>query len=128
MGCVTVAVVSANPIVVYDGECAFCRCSVRWATRRLRVDVRYVAWQEIDVASLGLTVESCREAVQWVEDAQILSGHRAVTKLLRSAQQPWRTLGAIGDVPPLRLVARGAYAVVKANRSRLVHFCRQPIE
>jgi predicted DCC family thiol-disulfide oxidoreductase YuxK len=89
---------------------------------------RYVAWQEVDVVSLGLTTDACREAVQWVSGNQRYAGHRAVAWLLRSAQQPWSTIGRVIDLPFLRPIGRGIYALVKANRSRLVHLCRQPIE
>lgn len=118
----------AAPTIVFDGECGFCRCSVNWARRRLRADVRYVAWQTTDLAALGLTADACRDAVQWVDDAHVASGHRAVAALLRRAGRSWRLLGVVIDLPVLRLVARAGYALVKANRSRLVHLCRQPIE
>ena len=121
-------VVEALPIIVYDGDCAFCRCSVDWARRRLRADVRYVAWQSADLVELGLTADACRAAVQWVEGGRVMSGHRAVAALLRRAGRPWRVLGVAIDWPVLRPVARAAYAVVKANRSRLVHLCRQSVE
>jgi predicted DCC family thiol-disulfide oxidoreductase YuxK len=120
--------VEAAPIIVFDGECGFCRCSVNWARRHLGANVRYVAWQATDLAALGLTAGACREAVQWVDGGHIASGHRAVAALLRRAGRPWRLLGVVIDLPVLRLVARAVYALVKANRSRLVHLCRQPIE
>ncbi len=90
--------------------------------------MRYVAWQDTDLAALRLTVAECQEAVQWVDGEHCFAGHRAVGRLLSSAQQPWRGIGLAIGVPPLRVVARVAYALVKANRSRLVHLCRQPIK
>jgi predicted DCC family thiol-disulfide oxidoreductase YuxK len=120
--------VAATPIVVFDGECGFCRCTVSWAKRRLRTDAQFAAWQDIDVAAIGLTVQACQDAVQWVGATGNYAGNRAVARLLQSAQHPWRLIGRLIDVPGLRLVSRAAYAVVKANRSRLVHLCRQPIE
>ena len=87
-----------------------------------------MAWQATDLAVLGLTADACRDAVQWVDGARIASGHRAVAALLRRSGRSWRLLGVVIDLPVLRHVARAAYALVKANRSRLVHLCRQPIE
>jgi predicted DCC family thiol-disulfide oxidoreductase YuxK len=125
---ISVAVVTATPIVVFDGECGFCRCTVSWAKRRLRTDAQFAAWQDIEVEAVGLTVKACQDAVQWVGATGIFGGHRAVALLLQSAQFPWRLIGRLIDVPGLRLVSRVTYAIVKANRSRLVHFCRQSIE
>ena len=85
-------------------------------------------WQSTDLAALGLTADACREAVQWVDGGLVASGHRAVAALLRFSGRPWRLLGVVMDWPVLRLVARAGYALVKANRSRLVHLCRQPVE
>lgn len=116
------------PTIVFDGECAFCRCTVDWARQRLDGDVQFVSWQATDVTMLGLTVGACREAVQWVDAERILTGHRAVAALLRHMRMPWKPIGVFIDLPLLRLVSRAVYALVKANRSRLVHFCRQPVE
>jgi len=113
--------------VVFDGDCGFCRCSVAWSKRTLRVDVRYEPWQTADLAALGLTSDACRDSVQWVSNGGRLAGHRAVASLLRGSQQPWRLIGVLLDAPGLRLLARVGYAIVKANRSRLVHLCRQPV-
>lgn len=125
---ISVAVVESNPVVVFDGECGFCRCTVSWAKRRLRSNAHYVAWQHADLGELRLTPAACRDAVQWVDDSGSRAGHRAVARLLQSAQLPWRLVGYVIDVPPLRMVSRATYAIVKANRARLVQFCRQPIE
>jgi predicted DCC family thiol-disulfide oxidoreductase YuxK len=120
--------VGASPTVVYDGECGFCRCTVEWARKRLDGGVHFVAWQATDVTALGLTVDACREAVQWVDDARILAGHRAVAMLLRRMRMPWKPIGVLIDLPVVRLASRAGYWVVKSNRSRLVHFCRKPVE
>lgn len=122
------AVGNAFPMVVFDGECGFCRCTVSWAKRRLHTNAHFVPLQRADLAALGLTAAACREAVQWVDASGVRAGHRAVARLLQSAQAPWRLMGYVVDAPVLRLVSRVTYAVVKANRSRLVQLCRQPIE
>jgi len=119
-----------QPIVVFDGACGFCRCSVVWARHRVRPDVKFVAWQETDVEALGLTVDQCREALQWVspDRHRRYSGHRAVARLLRDSPTWWRFVGRGIDLPGIRVLPWLGYAFVKANRSRLVKFCRQPIE
>jgi predicted DCC family thiol-disulfide oxidoreductase YuxK len=106
--------------LVYDGDCAFCTSSIRWARRlRLRADA-ITAYQHADLPALGLTPEQCDEKLQWVADSgRVSSGHEAVARLLLASPLPWRPVGAVLLVPPVSWLAARVYAWVAANRHRL---------
>lgn len=106
--------------MVFDGDCAFCSTSVRWAQRRIRRLPHFVPYQHADLDAYGLTEAACRDAVQWVgADGATAAGHRAVSALLRHGGRGWRVLGVVIDVPGVRLISAALYRWVAAHRHQL---------
>jgi predicted DCC family thiol-disulfide oxidoreductase YuxK len=108
-----------RPVLIYDGDCAFCTSSVR-LLEKIGPMAEMLAWQQTDLDALGLTEEAASAAVQWVEiDGTVRSGHEAVAAALGSAGGPWalasRVLLSAGIAP----IAAGAYRLIAANRHRL---------
>jgi predicted DCC family thiol-disulfide oxidoreductase YuxK len=108
-----------NAVVVYDGDCAFCLRSVRWAERKLRRQPRYAAWQDVDLDSLGLTARECHDAVQWVDYRGKEAGARAVGRLLQAQGGLWRLVAWPPFLWPFSAVADALYRWVSRNRHRL---------
>lgn len=108
-------------IFVYDGDCAFCTSCAQFAQRRVPTDATIVPWQFTDLDALGLTEAQCDAAVQWVtpDGAAPLAGPRAIAALLRSSNVPWRLVGRLLDVPPVRAVAWPVYRWIARNRHRM---------
>jgi predicted DCC family thiol-disulfide oxidoreductase YuxK len=105
--------------LVYDGDCAFCTSSVRWA-QRLGLDAgTVVAWQHADLASLGLTQEQCAHELQLVEPGRTSGGHQAVGRLLLRSRLWWRPLGLLLLTPPVSWLARVVYRWVADHRGRM---------
>ena len=106
-------------LLVYDGECGFCR---RWVRRMCAWFARLpvpVAWQDADLAALGLTADQCRAAVQFVSrDMRVSGGSDAAARVLIVAGLPWSVAGRLMLVPGIRTVAQAAYRWVAANRHR----------
>lgn len=67
-------------ILIYDGECRFCRASLTWLEEKLRVTA--VAFQDADLATYGLTRCQCEKAVFVVADQKTYSGSSAIAFLL----------------------------------------------
>ena len=113
----------ATPTLVFDGDCAFCSSSVRWATRWCRPAVRFVPWQSIDLAAHGLTEEAVTTSVQWLRPRTsakpIPSGAAAVARTLLRSRWPFRPLGVLLLVPPFSWLGAGAYRLIANNRYRL---------
>lgn len=109
-----------RPVLVYDGDCAFCTSSVEFIARRLRTGAELVAWQHADLASLGVTREQAQHEVVWVDrNGRSSGGAQAVAALLRDCGGGWRPVGVLLALPPFSWVAHGVYRLVARNRHRL---------
>lgn len=112
-----------TPVLVYDGDCAFCSTSARFVSERLRRspgDYLVEPWQFLDLAALGLTAAQCDAAVRWVSaDGIPDAGHVAIARALRASRWWVRPLGVVLLAPGVRWVAARVYTWVSANRHRL---------
>jgi len=103
--------------VIFDGDCGICQWSVRRGRTWVKADVHFIAWQQVDLATFGLTTEECQAAVQWVgAGGPRFSGARAVARTLQSGRQPWRLIGSAIDAPPVRPLSAWVYRWVARNR------------
>ncbi|MCR8573941.1 thiol-disulfide oxidoreductase DCC family protein [Streptomyces sp. Isolate_219] len=109
-----------QPVLVYDGDCAFCTSSVRFAERRLRPHCAATPWQFTDLEKLGISRRRAEHEVLWVTPTgSVHGGAQAVAKLLMSADRGWPVVGALLTLPPVRWVAHGAYRLIAHNRHRM---------
>lgn len=108
------------PVLVFDGDCAFCSASVRRAQRLISRMPTTVAYQRAPLDALGLTAEQCDGAVQYVaRDRRVHSAHDAVSAVLLSAGKGWWLLGAMLRLPGVHWLSGVAYRWVARNRHRL---------
>lgn len=106
-------------VFLYDGDCGFCTTSARWLQRHAGSTARVEAWQQADVAVLGLSAEECAEAVLWVSDGQRAVGPDAVAAYLSTSSQSWRTAGRVLTTPVSKHVSWPVYRWVAHHRGRL---------
>ncbi len=108
-------------VLVYDGQCGFCRRCAELILRRLRRHPQVVVWQEADLAQLGLSAKQCQEAVQWVseiggENRDHFSAEDAVGKVLRNAGGYWRVAGLLMLLPGIHWLSGVVYQWVARSR------------
>jgi len=109
-----------RPVLLYDGDCAFCTSCARALRRRIRPEAEIVAWQLTDLAELGVTAEQAAAAVQWVSiDGAVRSGHEAIAATLETAGGAWKIAGRVILLPVIARVAAKVYRLVADNRHRL---------
>jgi predicted DCC family thiol-disulfide oxidoreductase YuxK len=108
------------PALIFDGDCAFCTSSVQWAQRVIGRMPRAEPYQFADLGALGLTVEECNSAVQYVaRDRHVYAAHDAVSALLLGAGSGWWVLGALLRLPGVHWLSGVGYRWVARNRYRL---------
>lgn len=108
-----------RPVLVYDGDCAFCTSCAR-ALERIGPDAEIVAWQLTDLGELGITAEQAAEAVQWIQtDGTVRSGHKAIAATLCSAGRVWKVVGRVILLPGASWLAARVYRLIADNRHRL---------
>jgi predicted DCC family thiol-disulfide oxidoreductase YuxK len=109
----------ARPILLYDGDCAFCTSCAR-VLERIGPDAEILAWQYTDLAELGITKEQATDAVQWVQiDGTVRSGHEAIAAILNTAGRIWKIPGRMILLPGISWMAAKIYRLVADNRYRL---------
>ena len=110
-------------LLVYDGECGFCVRSARWIGARLPADARVEPWQSLELEELGLSRPDVQAAVWWIDDRgyspRRSRGAEAIGRSLVTAGGAWGVVGRLVIHPPLCWLARPAYRLIAANRSRI---------
>lgn len=108
-----------HPVLVYDGDCAFCTSCAR-ILERIGPNAEIVAWQLTDLDALGISEEQAADAVQWMPiEGTARSGHEAIAAVLRSAGWPWGIIGRVLLLPGVSPIAARTYRLVADNRHRL---------
>ncbi|MFG2589730.1 DUF393 domain-containing protein [Streptomyces sp. NBC_01166] len=109
-----------RPVLIYDGDCAFCTSSVLFAERHVRPSCEITPWQFAAMESLGFAQERAEYELLWITPpGKIYGGAQAVAKMLLNAGSGWAVLGALLTLPPLRWIAHGVYRLVANNRERM---------
>src|SRR4051812_2485687 len=107
------------PVLIYDGDCGFCRGWIeRWKHSTGR-SVRYVPFQRLGTRwRYGVPRRVAARAAQLVEpDGRRYGGAAAIFRALLRARSPWvRVLARVGLGPGVRAVASGVYRIIAAHR------------
>lgn len=109
-----------RPLLVFDGDCAFCTRSVRFVEKRIHRHPTIVSWQSLDLDGIGLNRAECEEAVQWIgADGRRASAHIAVARTLIHGGRGWSVLGWLVLAPGVRQLAGVVYRWIARNRHRM---------
>ncbi|MBB5937748.1 thiol-disulfide oxidoreductase DCC family protein [Streptomyces zagrosensis] len=109
-----------QPVLIYDGDCAFCTSAVAFTERRIRPRCEVLAWQFADLDELGTTQARAEHELLWITPTGLVyGGIGAVAKLLLNSGRGWAPLGALLNLPPLRWIGHGVYRLVANNRQRM---------
>jgi predicted DCC family thiol-disulfide oxidoreductase YuxK len=111
------------PLLIYDGDCGFCR---RWIARWKRVTgarVEYAEYQRAAQRFPEIARAEFEQAVQWIEgDGRVLSGADAVFRLFDFAAESGGLLRRARGLPGFMPVARAAYRFIASHRAFFSRF------
>ncbi|MBI4479570.1 MAG: DUF393 domain-containing protein [Acidobacteria bacterium] len=83
---------SAKPLLIYDGDCSFCRYCVDYGRSLTRDSVAYAPYQEVASQFPQIPIERFRASAQFVDrDGTISSGAEAIFRAL-SCTPGWKWL------------------------------------
>ena len=108
------------PLLIYDGDCAFCSSSIRFIQKVLRRPPNMEPFQFIDTKAFGLTKNECSEEIKFVDaDGQVYGGEKAYQMLLKRDGGLLAALGSLLRLPGITQVMGVVYRWVAKNRHSL---------
>ena len=112
------------PLLIFDGDCAFCTSSASWLAERLRRkdgrNAQLVAWQFLDLAALGTSRQRAQQEALWIAtDGTISGGADAFAAWLRFRGGLYGFAGSAMSLPGIRQLAAAVYRLIAKNRHRM---------
>jgi predicted DCC family thiol-disulfide oxidoreductase YuxK len=108
------------PVLIYDGDCAFCSSTVRTLQKLIKNPPKIIPFQFIDTTQFGLTKQQCSEEIKFVDANGLVSGgESAFKKFFFEVGGAWRLLGGVMGLPLIRQISGVIYRWVAKNRFRL---------
>lgn len=109
---------SSKPVMIYDGDCGFCRLWIaRWSALT-KERVVYRSSQDVGKNYPQISPENFESSVYFVDlDGSYCSGAQAVFKTLAYAPKGKLFLRAYESVPGFALISEWAYRRVASNRN-----------
>jgi len=107
-----------RPLVIFDGDCSFCKAWIEY-WRQLSADrVVYVPYQALGDSFPDIPREQCKAAVQLVlPDGQLLAGAHAVFQLLALVPGKASLLWLYKNAPGFAPISNAGYRLIARHRS-----------
>ena len=111
---------SQKPLLIFDGDCAFCTTWVRRLERWLPIFPEALPWQWLDLDQYGLTPDDVARYAWYLTPRHQFGGHLAFSALLRSQRTlGLRFLGRLLATPPFSWAAAVGYTLIARYRHLL---------
>src|SRR6476620_10443611 len=114
-----------RPLMVYDGEGAFCRARIEWWREATGERIEYVPYQEAKGDVARLNRKELGRAVHLIDvDGTVSRGAEAVFRAMaRCGDKRW-LLWLYTWVPPFAWRAEAVYRIIAANRGPIARVYR----
>jgi predicted DCC family thiol-disulfide oxidoreductase YuxK/general stress protein CsbA len=113
-----------GPVLLYDGNCGFCRIWVEFWRELTGARVEYLPWQNNKDSFPGIPTEDLGRGVQLIEKGRRWSNAEAITRLLaRVPEYSWMDW-VYRKIPGFGFIAEFAYQIVSAQRNLLYGITR----
>jgi lipase maturation factor 1 len=116
---------SDKPLVIFDGNCGFCRIWIKYWEQLTGTGVEYAASQDVSANYPQIPAGNYDQSVQLVmPSGEAISGARAVFTTLTYAPGTKWLLWAYEHVPGFAPVTEAAYKLIAAQRTLFYHLTR----
>jgi predicted DCC family thiol-disulfide oxidoreductase YuxK len=116
------------PLLIFDGDCAFCRLWIERWRARLGDRVGCAPYQDAGQRFPNLPLERFRHAVQLIEpDGNVYEGAEAVFRVLAKEPGHGHWLAIYQHLPGARLLSDAGYSWVAGHRNFLYPMTRRLI-
>ncbi len=122
----TRAPAGGRPVVLYDGECAFCSRQAATLQQRARGGLDTQSFQDEGILACypGLTHEACMREMKLVDRAgRVFGGAEAVVRSMAMGRGPLATLALGYYLPIIRPIANWVYKWIASRRYRFGADC-----
>jgi len=124
---------SRRPLVIFDGDCGFCRATVDYGKQLTGDTVEYAPYQEVGDQFPRIRREEFAQAVKLVlPTCEVRSGAEAVFSAIAHVQGSGWMLWAYDYLPGVAFFSEGVYGVIARHRSAAYNitkfFCGIPLE
>jgi len=111
----------SKPLLIFDGDCGFCKKWVNYASKLTKDSVYYKAYQTVDLKKLQLSAEACKQHVVLIEPNNTrYTAARAVFKTLSYSKTLLVGLIKLYTyLPGFKWLTETVYKWVASNRSKL---------
>ncbi len=110
------------PLLVFDGDCSFCRIWIGFWKRLTGGRIDYAPYQEVAGRFPQIPLENFKRAVQLIlPGGEVLSAAHAVLRSLSEVPGYAWMLGAYRNIPGIAAVAEWLYRLIAAHRSFFYH-------
>jgi predicted DCC family thiol-disulfide oxidoreductase YuxK len=107
-----------RPVLIYDGDCGFCKIWIEYWKTLTRDAVRYARSQDVAGDYPQIPRENFSRSVQLaLPSGEVVAGARAVFETLALITSKRALLWSYDHVPGFAAVAEAAYRTIAANRS-----------
>ncbi|MGH9469702.1 MAG: lipase maturation factor family protein, partial [Terriglobia bacterium] len=106
-----------KPLLVYDGECGFCRFAIEYWTKLTRDQVAYAPFQKVAANFPEMPIERFQRSAQLIEpEGRVSSAAEAVFRVLSYGAAGGWLLWCYEHVPGFAPASEGAYRGVARHR------------
>ena len=116
---------AARPLMVFDGDCGFCRFWIERLRGATRGGVDFEPFQKVAADHPEIPLDAFENAVQLIEpDGAVTSGADAMFRALEFSGRNNFLLYALLATPGFLISARAVYRLIARNRKALSFFTR----
>ena len=115
---------SSRPVLIYDGDCSFCRAWVEFWRSLTGDSLEYLPFQQASERFPDVSIEDCRKAVQFITPEGRFPGAEGVCRVLAGVPGYRWLYWCYRFVPGFAALAGVAYKFIANHRSPAWRFTR----